>query len=236
MFNQQFGLDFLQQGARQQTSTQEVQQPNQPMTSTAISGNYQQEPFAYQQQNYMPKTSKTVEPISEDKKSLDMQRELAMVQALSSTNSQQGGSPGIGRMVGQAGGGAVGAAIGAKYGGPQGAQMGQAIGGGAGGSIGTLIDWHNDKKAAERAQTKETTMKRKVLKKMKRKSAAEAIRERRTTMRGVALDREQEAMRSEDILKMQRENALTNMIDEMKRKAEYEKYAKESYLQNRRIV
>jgi len=231
-FDPNFGMNLLQMGASNQSKTTEVAQPNQPMYKTvgyesplmqndAISGNYQ-----YGAQPDMQNT----------RTELDMLQERAIIDAMAKANSPQGGRPGVGKMWGQAGGSGVGAAIGGYVGGPQGAQAGAAIGGGAGGSIGTLIDWYNEKSAMERAKNKELRLKRKLLKKQKRKEATRVLNERTGKLRGIALTREEEARNSEDILRMQRENALNNMLADLKRKDEYDDYNRESFLKKRRMI
>ena len=252
MIDSQFGLNLLQQGmGQQQASTQEVEQP-QLMTYPGISNNYAQgtqygiqpiqtmgaSPYMTQPaisgQYAQPYVQTIQAPQAPQKNSVDMQRELELVKAMA--NQQRGQGDGIGKMVGQTGGGAVGAAIGGYVGGPQGAQMGQSIGGGAGGSIGALVDWYRENEAIEKAQKKELDIKRKMMKKAKRKAAADAIAERRANLRGIALTREQEALDKETLIANERELALSNLLNDLRKKAEYENFTKESFLKKRRMI
>jgi len=71
--------------------------------------------------------------------SLDLQRELATIQAM-----KQGPSGGLGQTIGSLGGTAVGTA----FGGPVGGAVGSAVGG----TVGSVVDYFIDKDAKEKAE------------------------------------------------------------------------------------
>lgn len=180
-----------------------------------------------------PITAKTATGIEEDKKSsLDMQNELATINALSQQASASGGlGAAIGTGVGTAGGAAVGSLIPVV-----GTGIGAVAGGAVGGAIGSVVDFMIDSNAKDRIARKQADLKRKLIKKQQRKSNAKGIAERKARLKGIGLSLEEEALTADQVIKNERKSTLSNLMFDIGQKNAFKQQLNTSFKTQRGLV
>jgi len=156
-------------------------------------------------------------------KSLDLNTELAGIQAL------RAGTPSGG--IGETVGGVLGTGAGTFFGGPAGGAAGSAIGKG----VGAIVDFGLNKSATDKARKKELEAKRKLIARTKRLSNASKALQRKTEIQGIGMEREQIALSEEDSLRQQRESMLGNLMSDINQKDEFKQLLESRFLQSRRV-
>jgi hypothetical protein len=181
-----------------------------------------------------PIATKTATGIEEEKKesSLDMQNELAQIQALSNVSNASGGlGTAIGTGVGTGGGAIVGSLIPVV-----GTGIGAVAGGAVGGAIGSVVDFMIDSNAKDRIARKQADLKRKLIKKQQRKSNAKGIAERKARLKGIGLSLEEEALTADQAIKNERKNTLSNVMFDIGQKNAFKNQLNTSFKAQRGLV
>lgn len=169
----------------------------------------------------------------ENPASTSLEDELALIRGASA--GIKGGSGGLGGTVGAGLGTAGGAVAGGLIGGPVGAGIGAAAGGGLGGSIGSIVDWAIDDAAQEKAERRELTARRKLLKKKKRKQEKAIVDANRAKYRGIATSREEAAQQAYQAKKSQRENYMFEIMQDLQKQGQTDNFIREKLLNSRSI-
>jgi len=147
---------------------------------------------------------------------LDMQSELATIQALSQGASSGGG---IAQTIGQTAGSLVSPEV-----------------GGIAGGVGSIIDWYIDKEDRDAAQAKREKALIDEKSRQIKIGNSNAATEARTRRVGIALSREEQALTKEDVIRNDRKNALRTLLGGINQKAQQDEVLKQKFLTNRRIA
>ena len=173
--------------------------------------------------------TQTQPQVDNEKSSLDMQRELATINALSQ-NFQSGG---LGSAVGVGVGAGAGAVIGTYALPVIGTGYGAAAGAAVGGSIGLVVDHMLGSSAKDRIAKKQKDLKRKLIKKEQRKSNARGIAERKARLKGIGLTLEQQAQTAEDVIRNERRTTLSNLMYDIGQKQGVKKQLNANFRQQK---
>ncbi|MDM8548291.1 glycine zipper domain-containing protein [Candidatus Venteria ishoeyi] len=159
------------------------------------------------------------------KSSLDMQQELAAIEALSNAANASGG---LGSTIGGAAGAGIGTVIAPG--------AGTAVGGAVGGAVGSVVDYMIDSSEKDRIARKQADLKRKLIKKQQRKSNAKAMANRKARLKGIGLSLEQEALTGEQAIKNERRNTLANLMYDIGQKKAFKEQLNTSFKAKRGLI
>jgi hypothetical protein len=165
------------------------------------------------------------------KSSLDMQQELAQIEAL----SQQAQSSNLGGAIGTGVGVGAGAVAGSLI--PVvGTGVGATAGGAVGGAVGSIVDYMIDSNEKDRIARKQADLKRKLIKKQQRKGNARAMANRKARLKGIGLSLEQEALTGEQAIKNERRATLSNLMYDIGQKNAFKEQLNTSFKARRGLI
>lgn len=156
-------------------------------------------------------------------KPMDLNSELANIQALRASTPQAGA--GISQSLGTVAGGAAGAI----FGGPAGATIGSS----AGGAIGSIVDNMLNSRANDRARKKELDARRKELARQQMIQKESNRRETLVRQQGIASGIRGQRLTEADIIRNERENSLGKLLTQINNKATFDQSLKNKFLASR---
>lgn len=156
---------------------------------------------------------------------IDMENELAMIQALNRNTSTSGG---IGRNIG----GVVGTGVGAVTGTPAGA----AVGGTVGGTIGSVVDYMIDSEAQKKAEQKRVDALRKAKVNQAHKNNSIAWMDKLAQSRGIAVSEFDRKMDRYNLARQMRNQFIQQLFGKIAATKARKQNVNQQFIQSRGLV
>lgn len=145
---------------------------------------------------------------------------LANIRSLSAAIPDPGSKPQFGQIIGGVGGTIVG--------GPTGGAVGQAIG--------SIVDYGLNKSENDKIKRADLISRRKQINREKRLANTQVAINQKLKVQGISNVREQEQLSEEALLEAQRDGLLSNLTNDINKKAQFNDFLKSKYLQSRSVV